>query len=227
MTPRAFAVITQVCPVAFERRPDGRLDAGEEAARIVSCRLFSEAAGTIAVDGAPWSQVHAQHLRGDPHELCIPVFNGLPYAEIEMVDTPGAPCFWPPERAGDARLAGPVGDRCWPWPEVRLRIDSTRAFVHCDELAHRRECDDTSCITVWDYAIARRNTFGERTFVLTSRQRDALPGPDLTPVNEWVSTVRRMGLTARVAFEVEPDTADALRVGRAPAAAPLDASEYL
>lgn len=221
-------------PMTIHRACDGRSgrsSLGEESPGITHSRLFSEAAGTVTTEGNQWSQAHAEHLRGDPHELCIPHFNGLPYDQAEILHTPGVPFFWPqPGQALEGHHAGVVDAAYWPWPEVRLRATNTRAFVHCDELAHHRECTDTSCITVWDYATARQAIYRNRTFILTDRRRDALPGPDLTPINEWVSRLRlssKQRHVAPAAFEVDPATADVLRAGRSPAAPPLDPAEYL
>lgn len=109
-------------------------------------------------DPIAWQRAHADHLRSDPYEICIPGFNGAAYAPVEVAG-PGAL-----DGLGDGSASRRAAD--WDcWPETTLVTDGTRAVVNVSELAHHRECAEASCITVWHKGKERQRQFVTLTFV--------------------------------------------------------------
>lgn len=188
-------------------------------------------------DPITWWRAHAAHLRSDLNEVCIPAYNGLPYAPVEVVDTTAAESHHhhgaaEEETSTTSALRRPADWDCWP--EVSLQHDSTRAFAHIAELAHHRECAETSCITVWANALQRRRSFGARTFVFaTSPIVSERFVPTVLPIDNCAGRLKHLRWTGMTIddlppfYEVAPHTADDLRAQRMPTAPPLDPTEYV
>lgn len=177
-------------------------------------------------DLVEWWRAHAAHLRGDPYDICIPAFNGVSYAEVEVDDVAAV--------SGIGSSGRRTADRdCWP--ETTLVQDGTRVFVNVSELAHSRECSETSCIAVWHRSSERQRAFGERTFVFAMSPvvGASSPTPTLVPMDICVGRLKHLRHTGvsvdelPAVYDVEPLTADDLRAQRTPRVEPIDAAQYV
>jgi hypothetical protein len=151
---------------------------------------------------------HSKHLANEPVNVCIPGFNGMPYAAVDFVGTPFDP--------------GRV------WAEVRLCHDGTRGVVLCESLAHSRECSEASCTAVWNNARQRQHRYTGRTFLLVANPKG---WPFITAIDEHLAVLQMIKkMTGQNpseskwfhAYDISTQTAEALHAGRVPEAAPVD-----
>lgn len=182
-------------------------------------------------------RAHMRHLHDDPRDICIPVFNAIAFAPVDLSPT----AFDAPHEAefkaepGSILARLPATDRLNCVVEIHLRHDSTHARIDTEHLAHHRECAALSCIDVWTTAKQRAIDYGTTTFVLkavpdTNFLGGHPPYPIIAPVDEHLEILAPLqwagidhlhsGPLGR-AYEVTPQTAEELSAGRTPTAHPL------